>query len=311
MTDATLQSHLMNEKPKVIVRLMGGLGNQLFCYAAARRLALVNDAELLIDDVSGFAWDFAYRRRYALERFRIRVRKATPTERLEPLGRYRRSLAKLVARRRPFHKRKYIQQEGVDFDPRLLDYRVKGTVYLDGFWQSENYFKDVEDVIREDLRIDPPQDKTNQAAAERIRSLNAVCVHVRWFGKPQRGGDGSKYNLDSGYYSRAVQWIMARVESPHFFLFSDDPDAARQLLGLPENLITCVGHNRGEENASADLWLMTQCKHFIIANSTFSWWGAWLGTLPHSGVIAPALRTEGRAAWGFEGLLPSTWMVLE
>src|SRR6267154_4898422 len=79
---------------KVIARMRGGLGNQLFCYAAARRLALVNDAELVIDDVTGFARDRQYRRRYALDRFRIAARKATPAERLEPFERYRRGLMK-------------------------------------------------------------------------------------------------------------------------------------------------------------------------------------------------------------------------
>ncbi|MBI4964994.1 MAG: alpha-1,2-fucosyltransferase [Desulfomonile tiedjei] len=301
----------MNKRRKVIVRLMGGLGNQLFCYAAARRLALVNDAELVIEDVSGFAWDFLYRRRYALDQFNITARKATPAERFEPFARYRRYITKMIARQRPFLKRKYLQQEDIAFDPRLLDYRVKGTVYLDGLWQSERYFKDVEDVIREDLRIVPPQDKANQAMAERIRTSNAVSVHVRWFEKPQQGQGGSEYNLESDYYSRAVQWIKARVDDPHFFLFSDDPHAARLLLKLPESLITCVDHNRGAESAYADLWLMTQCKHFIIANSTFSWWGAWLGKFPEAVVIAPALSIEGIAAWGFEGLMPSRWIVLQ
>ncbi|MGO9120626.1 MAG: alpha-1,2-fucosyltransferase [Desulfomonilaceae bacterium] len=300
----------MNRRAKVVVRLLGGLGNQLFCYAAARRLALVNDAELVIDDVSGFARDFLYQRQYGLDRFHITARKATPRERLEPFGRYRRYLAKMIAYRRPFSRRKYVEQEGIDFDPRLLDYVVDGTVYLDGLWQSERYFKDVEDIIREDLRIDPPQDKTIQAMADRIRSVNAVSVHVRRFVKSQHT-TASKYNLSSDYYKRAAQMIMTRVEAPHFFLFSDDPDAARQILGLPENLITCMDQNLGEENAYADLWLMTHCKHFIIANSTFSWWGAWLHNSESSIVISPAFKSvEGTCGWGFRGLIPSKWVVI-
>ncbi len=301
----------MNTRGKVIVRLIGGLGNQLFCYAAARRLALVNDAELVIDDVSGFSRDFAYERRYALEPFHISARKATPTERFEPLGRYRRRLAKFVASGRQFLKRKYVAQEGIEFDPRLLEFKVEGTVYLDGYWQSERYFKDVEDVIREDLRIIPPGDRINREMSEKIRSSNAVGVHVRRFGKTEVGGAASEYNLDSDYYSRAAQWITARVESPHFFMFSDDPDTARKLMNIPEDVVTCVDHNRGEENAYADLWLLTQCKHFIIANSTFSWWGAWLSLFNSKRVVAPALKTGGMAAWGFKGLIPNKWLVLE
>jgi hypothetical protein len=298
----------MNRRAKVIVRVLGGLGNQLFCYAAARRLALANNAELVIDDVSGFTRDFRYQRQCALDHFHITARKATPRERLEPFPRYRRYLAKMIARRRPFSRRKYVEQEGIDFDSRLLNYAVEGTVYLDGLWQSEGYFKDIEDVLREDLLIDPPRDSANEDMADRIRSAKAVGVHVRWFEKPQPGGDGSEYNLESGYYSRAVKWIMDRVDDPHFFLFSDDPDAARLLVKLPEDLVTCMDHNRGAENAPADLWLMTQCKHFIIANSTFSWWGAWLSRFPDKMVLGPALKIEGMAAWGFKGLVPDEWI---
>ena len=136
---------------KVIVRILGGLGNQLFCYAAARRLALVNDAELVLDTVSGFTYDRVYRRQYQLDHFNIPCRKATPTERLEPFGRLRRWLLRTWNRRLPFEKRSYIFQEGLDFDPRLLEFKPRGTVYLEGYWQSEKYFKDVEDIIRQEF----------------------------------------------------------------------------------------------------------------------------------------------------------------
>src|SRR3979490_2538771 len=127
----------------LVARVLGGLGNQLFCYAAARRLALVNDAELVIDDVTGFARDRQYRRQYALDHFTIPVRKATPQERLEPFERYRRGMMKWLSRRQPFAERSYVEQEGVDFDERLLALKIKGTLYLEGLWQGESYFKDV------------------------------------------------------------------------------------------------------------------------------------------------------------------------
>ena len=118
----------------IITRNLGGLGNQLFCYAAARRLALVNNAELVIDDVSGFVRDFTFQRHHQLENFNIPCRKATMAERLEPFSRYRRYLKRAYNRRRPFAERSYIQQEGPDFDPRLLEINPRGTVYLEGFW---------------------------------------------------------------------------------------------------------------------------------------------------------------------------------
>ncbi len=292
---------------KVIVRLKGGLGNQLFCYAAARRLALVNDAELVIDDVTGFCRDRLYRRSYQLDRFRVAGRKATATERLEPFERLRRGLLKWVNRRRPFFERTYIEQETLDFDARLLDYRVRGTVYLDGLWQSENYFKDVETVIRKDFEIVPPEDEASEKLADAMREVNAVALHVRWFDSP---GAGAAYNAPGWYYERAIGFLEARVDRPHYFLFSDDPEAARRALALAADRTTVVTHDGGPDSACRDLWRMTQCRHFIIANSTFSWWGAWLASYPDKIVIAPGIRCDGKTAWGFQGLIPDRWVVL-
>lgn len=293
---------------KIITRIKGGVGNQLFCYAAARRLALVNDAELVIDDVTGFARDRQYQRQYALDRFHIPARKATPAERMEPFEHYRRGLAKFMARHRSFLQRRYIEQEGGDFDARLLDYKVDGTVHLDGLWQSENYFKDVEPTIRDDLRIIPPEDTLNQDMANRIRQCNAVAVHVRWFDPPEV--KTAPHNISSEYYHRAVDEIVRRVSIPHYFLFSDDPASARQILALPEARVTCVNHNHGNENAYADLWLMSLCKNFIIANSSFSWWGAWLANFKSKIVIAQNIKISGLGPWGIDGLIPDDWVLL-
>lgn len=291
---------------KVLVRIKGGLGNQLFCYAAARRLALVNQAELVIDDITGFVRDRRYRRRYMLDRFRIPVRKATAAERLEPFERYRRGIAKFLARRQPFDLRRYVEPEGVDFDPRLLSFKVEDTVYLDGYWQSEGYFEDVEQTIRQDLEIIPPQDDPNREMAQRIAACNAVAVHVRWFDPPHSAA--GTHNVSVDYYRRAIDLIRGRTDKPHFFLFSDDPTSARTLLHLPEEAATCVDHNRGDENACADLWLMSRCRHFIIANSTFSWWGAWLSPHARKVVVAPGIVQSGISSWGFSGCIPREWI---
>lgn len=295
---------------KVIARIRGGLGNQLFCYAAARRLALVNSAELVLDDTTGFVRDHQYQRRYALDRFSITARKANPAERLEPCERLRRGAAKAISRRMPFARRAYLEQEGVDFDPRLLEYPVRGTVYLDGYWQSEKYFKDIEPVIRRDLSIIPPEDDCNRAIAERIRSSDAVCVHVRCFSRADAKHLGHEYNdLQANYYQQALEEIRHQVQSPRYFVFSDYIGTVLEVLALSEDVV-CVDQNQGDDNAYADLWLMTQCKHFIIANSTFSWWGAWLAESPGKTVIAPGGLGTPAAAWGFEGLLPETWITI-
>lgn len=208
----------------------------------------------------------------------------------------------------PFFQRNYLVQETIDYDSRLLNFNPSGTVYLEGYWQSENYFKDAEVTIRQDLQIKPPIDAANIEMANIIRGCKAVALHVRFFDLPQSSG---RNNAPSDYYSRALE-LMDRLDPhSHYFLFSDQPEAARSHISLPESRVTLVAHNKGDENAYADLWLMTQCQHFIIANSTFSWWGAWLSANPKKIVIAPSFeKRDGVMCWGFKGLLPDEWIKL-
>jgi len=297
----------MKMSNNVIARIFGGIGNQLFCYAAARRLALINNAELVLDDISGFVYDQDYQRHYQLDHFHIPCRKATPAERLEPFSRLRRYLKRRINQGRPFEQRAYIKQEGVDFDSRLLQIKPEGMLYLEGYWQSEGYFKDVEATIRQDLEVKPPTDTTNIAMAERICSHTAVAVHVRFFDEPHAIGIN---NAPSDYYSRAVAEMERRVANAHYYLFSDRPDAARARFPLAENRMTMVAHNKGDALAYADLWLMSQCNHFIIANSTFSWWGAWLAANSDKQIIAPVFELNNPrriTSWNFPGQLPASW----
>lgn len=297
---------------KIITRIKGGLGNQLFCYAAARRLASVNDAELVIDDVSGFVRDYQYQRKYMLDNFHIPARKATPSELLEPFPRYKRGLIKIINRWRPYQQRCYLEQEGIAFDRRLLDFKVNGTIYLDGYWQSELYFKDIADVIRQDLLIMPSMNMLNLEIAQRIRNSESVCVHFRCYDNPTCNNNETDIhsNLEKGYYERAVKEIMKRVVKPHFFLFSDNLQEARNMLNLPEGDVTIVNHNASDDNDFTDFLLMTQSKHFIISNSTFSWWGAWLSSNTNKIIVAPQKIKNGEGTWGFKNLFPESWQLI-
>jgi hypothetical protein len=293
---------------KIILRISGGLGNQLFSYAAARRLALINNAELVIDNVSGFSYDTLYRRQYQLNHFNISCRIATSAERLEPLSRLRRYIKRKWSQRKPFEYRRYVSQEMIDFDPRLLHIQTSGVIYLEGYWQSENYFKDVEDSIRDDLKIMPPTDDLNLIFAKKINSCNAVSVHLRFFDEPD---SIDLNNISANYYIRAIAAMENINPDAHYFIFSDQPTFAHRRIPLPSNRITIVAHNHGDDGAYADLWLMAQCKHFIIANSTFSWWGAWLSTNLIKTVITPAFELrQGKMQWGFRGLIPEGWIKL-
>lgn len=214
-------------------------------------------------------------------------------------------MSRAISRGKPLAERRYLEEEVHDFDERLLSLKLRGTVYLDGYWQSEEYFKDVEATIRRDLRIIEPQDANNRRLAEAITSSNAVAVHVRWFDAPGSGGD---QNASGEYYRRAVEFMDHTVDAPHYFVFSEFPREAVAYIGVPKDRVTAVDVNSAERSAYADLWLMTLCRHFIIANSTFSWWGAWLGG-PEKVVVCPAmvLLTGRSTVWGTTGQIPHQW----
>jgi hypothetical protein len=293
-------------KAKIIVRISGGLGNQLFTYAAARRLSLLNNAELVIDDETGFIRDHIYRRSYGLDAFSIAARKATNAEKLKPFDRIRRGFLRAQAKRIPFEKRAYVYQEGPDFDPRLLRLRPQGTVYMEGCWQSENYFVDVAHTIRSDLRPSGVLSASHLETEAAIRNCCAVALHVRWFNPPGTTGQ----NAPRDYYHRAVAFFESRLHQPHYFVFSDNVEAVRKYLPLPVRNVTYINHRGPDSSPHTDLCLMSQCDHFIIANSTFSWWGAWLAANPQKIIVAPSVTTVSAPAWTFRGLIPEAWQCI-
>lgn len=298
-------------RPRLVARISGGLGNQMFIYAAARRLALKNDADLLIDAVNGFSRD-SYGRFYQLDCFKLGSRPAKPTERMQPCNRLRRSYMKARFAKRPFSNNKYIKQRGIDFDPTLLEARLGDWTYFEGLWQGDGYFADIADTVRDDFTFIQPIDAANRAAADKIASAEqAVALHVRFFAPP---GTQKSDNAALDYYRRALAALEHEIETPHYFVFSDRPQDAAAMLALPNDRHTLICHNNTDALAPYDMWLMRQCRHFIIANSTFSWWGAWLGTAEDKRVFAPALTQDkaGKyAGWGIEGLLPASWQQIE
>jgi hypothetical protein len=294
----------------VVVQIGGGLGNQLFQYAMGRRLALVNGMPLILDHLSTFPRDF-HRRKFVLDRFNIQCGYVPPSASYASLpGRFRRRWDRWVNHMRDPARRSYIAENPAQaFEPALLDFKVNHPIYFEGYWQHEEYFRDMAPQIRADFTPKNPFDEVNLEWARRIGAVNAVCLHVRRLrGVPnmpdaQPLPESEKLHVGMDYYKRALAFLLARVRDPHIFVFSDYPEWARENIrgAFPVEFVT---HN-GPSQDYADLWLMSLCRHFVNANSTFSWWAAWLSTYAEKIVLAP----HSGLGTGFHSVPPS-WHLL-
>jgi len=278
---------------KIITRISGGLGNQLFSYAAARRLALKNQAELVLDDKSGFSFKNDYMRIYQLNNFNIPCRKIRKHEMFKIFPRIHRYLKRNINIILKYNKRNYIFQENDDFDFRLLNLKVNDTLYIEGLWQSENYFKDFEKQIRRDLSIKPPKDLMNIQMAKRIKRLNSIAIHIRFYDdlKFVNKKLHKLYVVKKKYYKIAINKMKKLFPNAHYFIFADRSLKSLEDLPLKEKNTTIVNINKNGKNLDfADLWLMSLCKHFVIGNSSFSWWGAWLAKNNNKTIFVPKLK---------------------
>lgn len=288
----------------IFVRLKGGLGNQLFQYAAARRLALVHGVELRLDITP---LEDSPNRSYQLGVFSISSAVATPSE-----------VAARLGSRGIFHwprrsRMPCVRETAFRFDPSILD--APDEIYLDGYWQSERYFEDAAAVIRSEISFRSPPAGPNAEMYEEIKSTPAsVSVHVRrgdYVSQPE--AQRVLGTCDPEYYSAAAAYLLKHLADQNgagdarFFVFSDDPGWVRQNLRLPGRM-TVVAHN-GPETAYEDLRLMSGCQYHIIANSTFSWWGAWLASDLNKVVIAPK-RWFRAPEYSDKDLIPSRWIRL-
>lgn len=289
------------------MRLMGGLGNQLFQYALARNLSERNSIPFKLD-IS--AYDGDAKRAYRLSHFNIQEEIASPGEvsRCTGVGqanlwlRIKRQIQKTL----PYHQRSVIVERSQGFDPSIFN--ISKDAYLVGYWQSEYYFKDIENLLRVELTVAKEPDLDNRSLLRHIESTNSVSLHVR------RGDYVSDPKVatvlafcGSKYYRQSIIYLKKTVVKPHIFVFSDEPEWARRHLELdyPVTYVELNGTARDYE----DLRLMSRCKHHIIANSSFSWWGAWLATFPEKLVIAPA-RWFNDTRRNNPDLLPVGWVTV-
>ena len=260
----------------IVVALTGGVGNQLFQYAVARALALRRGVAVGLDT----RWYRGRRgRNYALDRFAIRTE---PVDRGLLPARDGKILGRLLAGRGG--RLKVHRETGLAFDPAVAD--LPDGSYLRGVFQSERYFADHEATIRRDLAFADPPDAANRALLAEIGEGLSVSLHVRrgdYVANPKIASVHGTLPLD--YYARAVELIASGASGdPRLYVFSDDPAWAAENLDL--GLVTRIVDHNGNR-ATEDLRLMAACRHHILANSSFSWWGAWLNPSADKIVVAP------------------------
>jgi hypothetical protein len=290
----------------IIVKLIGGLGNQLFQYAAARRLSLVHRTNLKLDIIH---FDHYKLHAYALKHFSIQETFASPEEIAELKGTMKKDLGKAIfgmsQRLKPYYRRSIFSEPHLrPFDPNIL--KTPKDVYLDGYWQSEKYFAPIQDVIRRELIVKYGLDPKSLDIAEKIAKTESVSVHVRradYVSNSEHSRVHGTCSLE--YYNRCVSLMGEKLTDPYFFVFSDDPRWIKENLrfGYPTTFVT---HNDASRNYE-DLRLMSLCKHGIIANSSFSWWGAWLNTNTNKIVLAPS-RWFNQFTADTRDLLPDSWI---
>lgn len=290
-----------------IVNILGGLGNQMFQYALAVALQKKHPAEKILIDSSGFR-GYPLHNGYELTRiFNIKIQEASISEQTRlfyPLRNYR--MWQIGRRVLPHRKSVIYDAANMAFIPGVIEH--KDSAYYLGYWQTEKYFKDVRTEIYAAFRfIDFETSGKNASFADKIaESTCAVSVHVR-------RGDYTKIANTQGictleYYRKALTELHRRVSPKMFVIFSDDIDWARRNLKdyFGNTSVTYVDWNNGIESFR-DMQLMSLCKHNIIANSSFSWWGAWLNQNPDKIVIAPSRWMNGP---GWTDIIPDDWCVI-
>ena len=284
----------------IIVKIIGGLGNQMFQYSVGKCLAHLNGTLLKLDVTS---FDEYRLRDFDLQQLGVNPEFATEGEisALLPSHNFEKALQYLG----PLKKRTVYREKHFHFDENVL--KLGSNVYLKGYFQSEKYFHPVENIIRSEFMFSSDLIKRMGDFSSKIKSGNSVSVHLRR-GDISADAESLAYHglIPENYYREAFEIIKTKIKNPIFYFFSDDISWVKKNFNMPgsdyvSDLIT--------KNHFEDLYLMSQCRHNIIANSSFSWWGAWLNNNPDKIVIAPE-KWFNKGPKDTQDLLPESWIKL-
>lgn len=266
----------------VIVQLSGGLGNQLFQYAYGKSLATRNKCRLKLD-LSMFEFDT--KRDYSLMPFKIEAELASKRE-CNLLKGQNLNFFDSIIKKIFFSKSKIIIESNFYFCPENIE--IKPPAFLIGYWQTEKYFKEFRHCILNNFQIFIPASLANQAMICKIESCNSISLHVRRGDFINENSTNKTHGVCSiEYYKKAIDFIAKKISNPVFFIFSDDTKWVYENMKL--HFSSFVVDINDHKFAYEDLRLMSKCKHHILANSSLSWWGAWLNESENKVVIAPKI----------------------
>jgi hypothetical protein len=276
----------------IITKLYGGLGNQMYQYAAGLSLAKRLSTELFLD----LSWFEEVKhqpeltlREYELNQFGIKPKEISLKERVD-------------LRLRP---PTILKETFFGYDEEFE--KLSGNIILDGYWQSYKYFENYGDDLRRAFQFPKHPKPRNAKIIKKMKDTNSIVLHVRRGDYNTKRGKQFHGLIPLSYYNKAVESICKYVKNPTLFIFSDELEWCKQNLkyDLPMEFIDSNSSNKGVE----DMQLMVSCKHYIIANSSFSWWSAWLNPNPNKTVYAPKAWFKG-AHHEIKDRIPAGWHIL-
>lgn len=281
----------------IIARLLGGLGNQMFQYAAAYSVAQKNKTIAAVDNdwfvsKNSTVWHM----NYELDCFSISAAQITPNQ--YSITESKPNLLSILQGSKEYTE---YREKSMRYDPEVFN--LGKDVVLDGYWQSEKYFKQVRSGILNEFSFTTKLQGKNLETKKLITKSNSVSLHVRRGDYANHAETNAFHGLMGlDYYRAAIESIAKRIDTAHFFVFSDEPEWCEKNLKIdyPHTFVT------GNKKGCYDMQLMSLCNHHILANSSFSWWGAWLNTNPKKIVVAPK-RWFNNASMDAADLVPEIW----
>lgn len=285
----------------ITVRIKGGLGNQLFQYATGYALSKELGQELNFN--LAFTANMTVRG-YKLADLKIDMSKTICDSELSPkvilLKNYyvNKLLRVLRVGRHRYKEGVYFLETEQVYYPELFQL-IEQNIYLDGYFQTEKYFRKYREELLKQITPRYEPEKEYIHVLEKIRNCNAVAVHVR---RSDFKNDHNKYHylLDNEYFQKGIAHIRRYEKSPFFFWFSDEPEWVKSNIEMSNDM--CFVNIKTEHSDIDDMMLMKHCNHIIVANSTFSWWAAWLNEHEN------AIRIVPKKPFGNKYMIPDSWI---